>query len=60
MARLPLREAAAPVDIEPEEPRRTGLTDAQQEALYFSRKRRRLRLGAYVPPEPEEPEVPEE
>lgn len=56
MARLPMREAAISADIEPEDDKPTGLTDAQQEALYFARKRRRLRLGAFIPPEPEEPE----
>jgi len=54
MARLPLREAAAPVEIENADtrdyarPRR--LTAAQQEALYFARKRRKMRQGFFTQP----------
>ena len=59
MAKLPLREAAIPVEIEDENARDYarphGLTAEQQEALFYSRKRRKLRMGFYNPPaEPEE------
>jgi len=53
MARLPLREAARPVEIEDEDAKDYvkphGLTAEQQEALYFARKRRKMRLGFYQP-----------